>query len=104
MIYCKKKEGKKGGSRIRKFFPFIPTACDVVRASVKHHYPRNGSFFFSPAVTMSLFDDFLESTEASAAEARSTVALNKHEQHANNASRPAKSAKVRWLLKYTISC
>ena len=48
---------------------------------------------------MSLFDDFLESTEATAAEARSALDLNKHEQHADDASRPAiKSAKVHTLL------
>lgn len=51
---------------------------------------------------MSLFDDFLESTEATAAEARSTLDLNKHEQHVDDISKPTKSAKVATvsLLKY----
>ncbi|KAL7317653.1 tethering complex subunit [Mucor circinelloides] len=41
---------------------------------------------------MSLFDDFLESTEATA-EARSTLDLNKHEQHVDDSRKPLKSAK-----------
>jgi hypothetical protein len=50
---------------------------------------------------MSLFDDFLESTEVTAVESRSTLDLGKHEQHADDISKPAKSAKVLVsLLKY----
>ena len=54
---------------------------------------------------MSLFDDFLESTEATT-DARSTIDLNKNEQHLDDINRPLKTSKVKkkkkalFLLKY----
>lgn len=43
---------------------------------------------------MSLFDDFLESTEATT-NARSTIDLNKNEQHLDDINRPLKTSKVK---------
>lgn len=43
---------------------------------------------------MSLFDDFLESTEATA-DTRSTIDLNKNEQHLDDINKPLKTSKVK---------